>query len=283
MSFAIRYLPCSHMKKRDFIKLAGATMAGAAINSAFSCSTSKNTETIAVRNWAGNLQYKSKTLLEPATVTEVADAMRENSRLRMLGTRHCFNRIADTDAPLLSTAKLNKIIRIDADSWSVTVEGGTRYGEFCREIDQAGFAIHNLASLPHISVAGACATATHGSGVGNGNLATAVAAMEIITAAGDVLELSRDRDRASFPGAVVHLGALGVVTRLTLDVEPTFTMRQDVYEDLPMAQLRDHFEDIVSAGYSVSLFTDWQGGRVNEVWLKRRIGEGAVLDAGPEF
>src|SRR5690242_15447861 len=127
------------MKKRDFLKLAGATMAGAAINSAFSCSTSKTTETMAVRTWAGNLQYKSKTLLEPQTATEIADAIRRNRKLRVLGTRHCFNTIADTDAPLLSTAKLNKIVRIDPDNWSVTVEGGTRYGEFCREIDQAGF------------------------------------------------------------------------------------------------------------------------------------------------
>jgi xylitol oxidase len=157
------------------------------------------------------------------------------------------------------------------------------YGQLCPTLDRQGFALHNLASLPHISIAGACATGTHGSGVRHGNLATAVAALEIVTAGGEVLKLSRDRDGGTFEGGVVNLGALGVVTKVTLDVQPTFLMRQDVYLDLPTAQVRDHFEDIASAGYSVSLFTDWQKGRMNEVWIKRRVDQGTTLAVRPDF
>src|SRR6266480_1953528 len=157
-----------------------------------------------------------------------------------------------------------------------------RYGELAPYLHENGYALHNLASLPHISIAGACATATHGSGVKNGNLATAVSAMEIVTAGGEVLKLSRVADGSTFQGSVVSLGALGVVTKVTLDVQPTFRMRQDVYLNLPTAQVKDHFEGIVSAGYSVSLFTDWQKGRMNEVWIKRRVDEGPML-VEPEF
>jgi xylitol oxidase len=201
----------------------------------------------------------------------------------VLGTRHCFNGIADSTANFLSLSPMDRVVDLDAKARAVTVEAGMRYGHLCPFLHEKGFALHNLASLPHICIAGACATATHGSGDKNANLATAVAGLEIVTAGGEVLKLSREKDGKVFRGAVVNLGALGVVTKLTLDVQPTFEMRQDVYENLPLTQLKDHFEDIMSAGYSVSLFTDWQHKRVSEVWLKRRIEKGFPLDAKPEF
>jgi xylitol oxidase len=175
------------------------------------------------------------------------------------------------------------VTALDPAAHTVTVEAGMSYGQLCPVLDGKGFALHNLASLPHISIAGACATGTHGSGVKNGNLSTAVSALEFVTADGDVATFSRAKDPGMFPGAVVNLGALGVVTKVTLDIQPTYAMRQDVYLDLPMAQVRDHFEDIVAAGYSVSLFTDWQKNRVNEVWIKRRLDTGQTLVAEPEF
>jgi xylitol oxidase len=180
---------------------------------------------------------------------------------------------------------MDQVVVLDPKARTVTVEAGVTYGQLGPYLHERGFALHNLASLPHISIAGACATATHGSGVKNGNLATAVSALELVTAGGDVRTLVRDRDGPTFAGAVVHLGALGVVTRIALDIQPTFLMRQVVYENLPMAALRDHFDAIVSSGYSVSLFTDWQGGRINEFWIKRRIpeGAGAARAAEPEF
>ena len=198
----------------------------------------------------------------------------------MLGTRHCFNGIADSTVDLLSLRDMAHVVAVDSGG----ADGDRRSGHELRPVvpvarSSTGFALHNLASLPHISIAGACATATHGSGVHNGNLATAVSALEIVTADGGVLTLSREKDGSTFLGSVVNLGALGVVTKVTLDVQPTFVMRQDVYLNLPMAQVKDHFEDIVAAGYSVSLFTDWQKERVNEVWIKRRIEKGATLTA----
>jgi len=150
------------------------------------------------------------------------------------------------------------------------------YGRLGPYLHDKGFALHNLASLPHISIAGACATATHGSGVRNGNLSTAVSAMELVTPDGDVVSLSRAKVGDSFLGSVVHLGALGVVTKVTLDIRPTFAVSQEVYENLPMSQLSDHFDAIMSAGYSVSLFTDWQKGRISEVWVKSRVEEKAA-------
>ena len=137
--------------------------------------------------------------------------------------------------------------------------------------------MHNLASLPHVSVAGACATATHGSGSKNGNLSTAVSALEIVTADGEIVTLSRQKDGERFPGAGVALGGLGVVTKVTLDVQPTFQVRQVVYENLSLAQLENHLDDIFSSGYSVSLFTDWQNHRATQVWIKRRVEPGDVV------
>src|SRR5467141_2121183 len=152
-----------------------------------------------------------------------------------------------------------------------------------RFLDGKGFALHNLASLPHISIAGAISTATHGSGEKNGNLATAVSALEIVTAAGEVVKLFRQKDGEKFSGGVVGLGALGVITKVTLDIQPTFLMRQYVYENLPLDQVKDQFEAIESSAYSVSLFTDWQKRRFNEVWIKTRIEKGQAFNATPEF
>lgn len=236
-----------------------------------------------LKNWAGNLQYSTDRLYEGKSIEQVRDFVKKYNKLKVLGTRHCFNSIADSKDNLLSLKAMDDVISLDTKAHTVTVDASMKYGQLAPYLDKKGFALHNLASLPHISIAGACATATHGSGVKNGNLSTAVSGMEIVTAAGDVRTLSRAKDGDTFNAAVVHLGALGVVTKVTLDVQPTFMMRQDVYENLPMAQLKEHFDAIVSGGYSVSLFTDWQKSRVNEVWIKRRIDKGVKLDAKPEY
>lgn len=226
-----------------------------------------------MRNWAGNYEYQAPRLHYPKTVEEVRRLVADTSKLRVLGTRHSFNHIADNaGGDLVSLRHLDRVVRLELhpDRPTVTVEGGVRYGDLCRHLHAEGYALHNLASLPHISVAGACATATHGSGVGNGNLSTAVAAMEVVKADGDVEVLSREKDGERFQGAVVGLGGLGVVTRLTLDLVPAFRVRQEVFEHLPFAQAKRHFEQIVSGAYSVSLFTDWRGPSFNQVWFKRR-------------
>jgi xylitol oxidase len=234
-------------------------------------------------NWAGNLTYSADRLLLPETVAEAQEAVRTASELRVLGSRHCFNDIADTTGTQLSLERLQPVLSFDRANSQVTVDGCVRYGDVAPILHAEGYAFHDLASLPHISIAGACATATHGSGVALGNLATAVAAIEFINAAGDLVTLSREADPDSFAGAVVNLGALGVVTRLTLDLQPAVDMRQDVYLDLPIAAAETHFDEIMASGYSVSLFTAWQGDTIEQVWIKSRVAAGDGFAAKKSF
>jgi xylitol oxidase len=234
-------------------------------------------------NWAGNLTYGADLLLVPNTVEEAQEAVRAAGKLRVLGSRHCFNDIADTTGTQLSLERLKRVVSVDRARNQVTVEGGIRYGDLGPYLHEQGYALRNLASLPHISIAGACATATHGSGIALGNLATAVAAIEFINAAGDLVTLSREKDRDTFAGAVVSLGALGVITKLTLDLRPAFNMRQDVYRDLPVAELEAHFDEIMSSGYSVSLFTDWRGDTVEQAWIKSVVDAGGSNEARHSF
>ena len=230
-------------------------------------------------NWAGNIAYGSSGLLSPRSVDEVQEIVRAAARVRALGSRHCFNTIADTSGTHISLQHLKRMVRLDRAAGRVTVEGGIRYGDLGPLLDAAGYALHNLASLPHISVAGACATATHGSGAANGNLATAVTAITFVDAAGELVTLSREADGDTFAGAVVNLGGLGVIVALTLEVQPAFEMRQDVYTDLPLAALAARFDEIMASGYRVSLFTDWRGDTVNQVWLKRKVDAGDAAAA----
>jgi xylitol oxidase len=266
------------MNKRTFIKLSSAMMASPIVTPLLAAMPDDK-----LTNWAGNLEYGTERLYSANTVEQVREFVTKQSKLKVLGTRHCFNTIANSTDDFLSVRPMAGIVALDATARTVTVEGGMSYGQLCPELDSKGFALHNLASLPHISIAGACSTATHGSGDKNGNLATAVSALEMVTASGDIVRWSRRDDGETFHGAVVGLGALGVITKVTLDVQPTFQMQQYVYENLPMSQWADNFEAIESSAYSVSLFTDWQHQRFNEVWLKKRVEEGKAVHAPEVF
>ena len=234
-------------------------------------------------NWAGNYTYQAASLHRPETVEQIQELVVKSNQLKSLGTRHSFNDIADSPGDLISLEHLNQIIALDRERGSVTVEAGVRYGELAHWLHKEGYALHNLASLPHISVAGACATATHGSGDRHGNLSTAVSALEMVTANGELVILSREKDGEQFRGAVVGLGGLGVVTKLTLNVSPAFEMRQDIYENLPLAALEEHFDELFSSAYSVSLFTDWRNSNFTQVWLKRYISDNAPIKLDPEL
>jgi alditol oxidase len=221
-------------------------------------------------NWARNVTFGARRFHEPSSLADLQQIVAGSDRVRALGTGHSFSRLADTTGDLVSVAGLPQQIEIDAADGSVTVSAGLRYAQVAAALNRAGRALANLASLPHISVAGACATATHGSGDGIGNLASAVSAATMVTAGGDVVTVSRERDPAGFPGMVVALGALGIVTGLTLDTVPAFDVRQYVYEDLPFEQVKRHFDEIMASAYSVSLFTDWRAPAFRQAWLKRR-------------
>jgi xylitol oxidase len=220
-------------------------------------------------NWAGNHTYQAAALHRPTTLDQVRELVAGAGRLRVLGSRHSFSDIADS-AELLSLDGLPADVVVDHAAGTVSLAGGLRYGDLAEALKAEGVALANLASLPHISVAGAVATATHGSGDANGNLATAVAGLELVTASGEVLTASRgDPD---FDGLVVGLGALGAVTRVTLDVEPAYQVRQRTFQDLPWISLFERFDEVTSAGYSVSLFTRWTA-TVDQVWVKSRVTE----------
>jgi xylitol oxidase len=266
------------MHKRDFLK----GSAAAAASLMFSNFEAQADTDIPRTNWSGNYLYSTDKVFEPATTAEVQDAVRSVQHLRALGTRHAFNGIADSTTAQLSTHRLTSV-EIDSESRTATVGAGIRYGELALALDARGFALHNLASLPHISVGGAVATATHGSGLHNGNLSTAVQAIEFVSADGAVHTLSRAHNPDIFPGAVVALGALGIVTRITLAVEPTYQMTQIVYQNLPFSELEHNLPQIMSAAYSVSLFTDWQNSRASTVWLKRRVDQNGSASPAATF
>jgi alditol oxidase len=231
-------------------------------------------------NWAGNVEFRAAEVRRPRTVAGLQALVAGSTHARALGTGHSFNRIADTSGELISIAALPRVADIDAAAGTVTVAAGIKYGDLARRLNAAGWALPNLASLPHISVAGACATATHGSGDRNRNLPAAVRALELVTADGTLVTLDRDADPARFPGAVVGLGALGIVTTLTLDLVPAFGVRQYVYDDLPSGELTSNFGEIMGAAYSSSVFTGWQGGRHRLVWVKHRDGDPEHFPAG---
>ena len=219
-------------------------------------------------NWARNVVFGSSELRTPSSVGELQDVVRGSDRVRALGSGHSFNRIADTTGILIATSGLPPVIEIAPDRSAVRVAGGVRYGDLAQQLQAAGCALRNLGSLPHIAVAGACATGTHGSGDANQSLAGSVIAMEMVTADGGLARL--ERGSPEFAGAVVALGGLGIVTTVELATVPAYEVRQFVYEDIPAAAVAEHFEEIFASGYSVSVFTGWRPGAGVQIWQKQR-------------
>ncbi|MFG3020085.1 FAD-binding protein [Streptomyces sp. NPDC048254] len=230
-----------------------------------------------VTNWARNITYTAKEFHRPDSLEALRSLVAGGTRVRVLGSGHSFNRIADPGPQglLVSIAGLPPVIEVDTAARTVRVAGGVRYAELARAVDAYGLALPNMASLPHISVAGSVATGTHGSGVANGSLAAPVREVELVLADGSTATIARGDAR--FEGAVTSLGALGVVTALTLDLEPAYEVAQTVYVELPLAGL--DFAAVSGAGYSVSLFTDWREPGFRQVWVKRRTDR-ATVDFG---
>lgn len=226
------------------------------------------------RNWAGTYTYRAQKLHRPRTIEQVQQIVARADSVHVLGSRHSFNGIADA-SELISLEDLPAEVFVEHQAQTVSLGGGMTYGNLIQILNDEGVALHTLASLPHISVAGAVATAAHGSGVTCGNLATAVAALEIVTSSGEIVKA--ERGEPDFDGLVVGLGAFGVVTRITLDVQPAYEMKQQVFEGLSWKALYDHFDEITSRGYSVSIFTCW--GETNEqVWVKSRVDESDLVE-----
>jgi len=238
-----------------------------------------STPGVAVTNWAGNVTFGARQVHQPTSIEELRRLVADTDQIRALGTGHSFNLVADTTADLVRVDGLPATVEIDARTSTATVAAGLRYAEVAHRLHEAGFALANLASLPHISVAGSCATGTHGSGDAQRSLANSVAGLRFVGADGSLTELRRDDDPDRFPGSVVALGALGVVTHLTLDIEPTFQVAQRVYLGVPLDDIAAGFDEVFGAAYSVSAFTRWAGGDA-AVWLKSRVDQPRPTWAG---
>lgn len=243
---------------------------------------------MAESNWARNVTLRAERVHHPTAVDDirriVRDAQPQGRQVHAAGTRHSFSTVADTSGDLVSMERMNRVLDIDHAERTVTVEAGIRYGDLCPVLEASGLALGNLPSLPHITVAGAVSTGTHGSGDLLPNLSAAVMALEMVDASGEIVRLTRDHDGERLAGAVVALGALGVVTSVTLAVEPTFEVAQDVFVDLPFDEVVEHLDEVMGTTDSVSPFTTWQSDTFHQVWCKRRIGESSdtptqLLDA----
>lgn len=225
--------------------------------------------------WAGTHTFAAPHLIEATTIEEVQQAVTAtDGPVRALGTRHSFNDLADTTGTLITVTGIPAAPVLDESAQTVTVGAGARYGELALWLESRGWALHNMGSLPHISIGGAIATGTHGSGLTNGCLSDAVAGVEYVNATGDLVVATRGD--AGFEGLVVSLGAYGIVVRVTLDIQSTYLVRQDVYRDLPWDTALDDLPGVMGAGYSVSLFTMWEEDSIQQAWRKTRIGLGEV-------
>lgn len=218
-------------------------------------------------NWAGNYRYGGD-VVRPRTADEAQELIARSPRVRALGSRHSFTALPDTDGVLLDLSGLADDVQIDASTATARVTAWSKYGTVAEELERHGWALAGLASLPHISVAGAVATGTHGSGDKNQALSAAVSAIDYLGADGQVRRVARGD--ADFPGSVVSLGALGIAIAIELDVEPTFEVRQDVLLDLPWSTVESSLDELMAAAYSVSLFTRFGPEGVHQAWFKSR-------------
>jgi xylitol oxidase len=230
-------------------------------------------------NWAGNVQYGASQVMHPTSLAELQEIVAMNGLVRPLGSRHSFSTIADSEGGILvSLASLAQKVEVDPATKTASVSAGMTYGEVAIELHRRGWALHNLASLGHIAVAGACATATHGSGDRNKCLSAATRAMTVVGADGELSEVTPDSDGARFSATQVGLGGVGIVAVATLAIEPTYDIAQRVYLDLPFATFAISYEEMLASAYSVSLFTDYQAPRFTQVWRKQRVSPGTPLE-----
>ena len=226
-------------------------------------------------NWSGNYTYRAHAIHHPTGLDELRGLLTGRDRARVLGSRHSFTAIADAPE-LISLDRMPGEITVDRAASTVSLPGHVTYAELAEVLNRDGVALASMASLPHISVAGAIATATHGSGDERGNLATAVTELELVTPEGEVI--TTRRGEPDFDGLVVGLGALGAVTRVTLTVEPYYEMSQRVFTGLSWEALAEYYDAITAAGDSVSVFHLF-GERTEQLWIKRRVDRDQPGDA----
>jgi xylitol oxidase len=224
-----------------------------------------------MQNWSKNVDFNDHAYLQPGSLTELQELIRTNQKIRARGTAHCFNEIANTSSYAINLSQMPKTITVDSEKKSVLVAAGLTYGELAPVLHAQGWALSNMASLPHISIAGSISTGTHGSGIKNQNLANQVLALDLVTAEGELRHI--DRANPAFNALVVGLGLGGIVYQYELKIEPTYEIRQVIYPEIPLDVLQRNFDQIMGTGYSVSYFTDWSSAQVGNLWCKFRGNE----------
>ena len=224
-----------------------------------------------MQNWSKNVDFSEKAYLQPQSLSELQEMIRSHANLRPRGSAHSFNEIANTDHYAINLSKMPQVIEVNQEKRSVNVSAGLTYGELAPKLDQQGWALHNLASLPHISIAGSIATGTHGSGIKNQNLANQVISLSVVTADGDLKTFTASD--SEFNALVVGLGLGAIVYQYELKVEESYQIRQVIYPEIPLAEIRGNFDQIMSSAYSVSYFTDWADPQVGNLWCKFRDNE----------
>jgi alditol oxidase len=231
-----------------------------------------------VQNWSKNVEFNDRSYLQPESLAELQELIRSNPKIRARGTAHCFNEIANTSSYTINLAKMPRVIEVNPDTNSVMVSSGLTYGELAPALHTQGWALNNLASLPHISIAGSISTGTHGSGIKNQNLANQVLSLDIVTAEGELRHINRANP--AFNALVVGLGLGGIVYQYELKIEPTFKIRQIIYPEIPLDVLQRNFDQIMGTAYSVSCFTDWSSTQVGNLWCKFRDNESIPESVG---
>ncbi|MFM1967840.1 MAG: hypothetical protein RL590_697 [Actinomycetota bacterium] len=224
-----------------------------------------------MQNWSKNVDFNDRGYLQPESLAELQELVRSNAKLRVRGTAHCFNEIANTSSYAVNLSKMPQTIEISPELNSVTVAAGLKYGELAPVLHEQGWALNNLASLPHISIAGSISTGTHGSGIKNQNLANQVLSFDLVTAEGELRHINCTNP--AFNALVVGLGLGGIVYQYELKIEPTFKIRQVIYPEIPLDVLQRSFDQIMGTAYSVSYFTDWGNDQIGNLWCKFRDDE----------
>jgi len=224
-----------------------------------------------MQNWSKNVDFNDRAYLQPESLAELQELIRTNQKIRARGTAHCFNEIANTSSYAINLAKMPRTITVDPEKKSVLVAAGLTYGELAPVLHAQGWALSNMASLPHISIAGSISTGTHGSGIQNQNLANQVLSLDLVTAEGELRHI--DRTNPAFNALVVGLGLGGIVYQYELKIEPTYEIRQVIYPEIPLDVLQRNFDQIMGTAYSVSYFTDWSSAQVGNLWCKFRDNE----------
>lgn len=227
---------------------------------------------IGLANWSENFMFSAASVHHPRSVEELQELVGRSSHVKAIGTRHSFSTVADSpDGVLIDLSGLAPGTRIDQSTMTVSVSAGTSYGVLADDLERRGYGLANMASLPHISVAGGTATGTHGSSDRTGILATSIAALELVTADGSLVTV--DRSNPDLAAIAVGLGAFGVVTRVHLDIEPSYEMRQDAYLGAPWETVLASFDEIMASAYSVNVGARFGPEDVRQILLKVRMDD----------